>query len=132
MKTRAYILLLLLAGGTAIAEEVLPALSQEKMSEYKNEFGKAIRESLSEGPKNGLPNQLQGVTQKLRDDLDKKGGLRRELGPHGERGGDRDHDHDKDRDHGERRRPGEGHGGPHGPRPPGLGGPGPGPGGGPH
>ena len=79
-------------GTSAFAEEVLPTLSQEKMSEYQSAFGKAISESraalsdpakgVSEGAKAGHgPSELSNLTKQMRDGLDKPGGRPPGSGP---------------------------------------------------
>ena len=88
MASHAHILLVIALAALAVpqvahGEEVLPSLSDEKMGEYKNAFGKAISDSLG-GASNGVaPGQNGGtgrpdsglttVTKRMRDDFDQKG-----------------------------------------------------------
>jgi len=91
MAPNAYILLTIQLAVLAIlalpamahGEEVLPSLSDEKMGEYKNAFGKAISDSLSDTSKGGGGVKADGVgrpdsglttvTKRMRDDFDQKG-----------------------------------------------------------
>lgn len=91
-----------------VADEVLPSLSAEKMSEYKNAFGKAISESRGagvgtgmtgsaggghKGPGGGAPPGLGGLSRQARESVESKGsgalggpghGGGLDKGPHGE------------------------------------------------